>query len=329
MGGDSSPRVEIEGAALALQQLGDALDLTIVGQHTAQDYLRTHRISERVRFVLAPDVVTMHHEPAAVLKQMPESSLVRGLQQMHQGDADAFVSAGNTGAVMATATMLCGRIKGVSRPTIGSFIPTQQGTPTLLLDVGANVDSKPRYYLDYAIMGEIYYRLMMNVQEPTVGILNVGEEDSKGTETVKEARVLCTKAPFNFVGNVEGRDILKGTAHVVVCDGFEGNIVLKFAESVLGFLRWKLRNYAKRGIFPMLAMAAFKPILKKALADMDYQNYGGVPLLGINGIVIIGHGSSSAKAIANMIVRATEVHTNNVNGAIADAMQRQREQQEG
>lgn len=322
MGGDSAPLNEILGAVEALNRLGDSVELTVVGiPEKVEPLLRTHRIADRVRFVFASDVITMHDEPATVVKSRKESSLYKGIALVQEGVAEAFVSTGNTGAVMATATMLCGRIPGVSRPTIGSFIPTKTGRPTLLLDVGANVDSKPKFLADYAVMGAEYSRLMLGITSPKVGLLNVGEEESKGTETAKAARELMLKAPFNFVGNVEGRDILSGEVDVVVCDGFEGNIVLKFAESVLGFLRVKLKQYAERGLLQKLAMAAFRPILKSALKDMDYQEYGGVPLLGINGIVIIGHGSSSPKAICNMIVRATEVARNNVNGAIASAIQ--------
>jgi phosphate acyltransferase len=188
------------------------------------------------------------------------------------------------------------------------------------VDVGANVDSKAKFLVDYAIMGEIYARLIQRIDRPRVALLNVGEEESKGTEVVREAHELLRHRQLNFIGNCEGRDILSGEVDVIVCDGFEGNIVLKFAESVLGFLKDKLRRYAEGSVFRKLAMAALAPILRGALKDMDYQEYGGVPLLGINGVVIIGHGSSSPKAIANMIRRAVEVVERDVNGHIRAAV---------
>ena len=270
----------------------------------------------------------MSDEASSILKTRQQSSLYIGLALMRDGHADAFVSGGNTGAVMASATMMCGRIKGVSRPTIGSFFPTKSTRPTLVVDVGANVESKPRFMVDYAIMGSVYYQQIMGVERPTVGLLNVGEEEEKGTEAVRETHaILKTKSTVNFVGNVEGRDILAGTVDVVVCDGFEGNIVLKFAESVLVFLKARFRAFAERGPFQKLAMGAFKPILKAVLRDMDYQEYGGVPLLGINGVVIIGHGSSSPVAFANMIRRAVDVVRLDVNGHIERALAVQQPQE--
>jgi phosphate acyltransferase len=216
--------------------------------------------------------------------------------------------------------MLCGRLKGVSRPTIGAFFPTQTGRPTLLVDAGANVDSKPVFLRDYGIMGSVYSELILHKERPSVGLLNVGEEEGKGTLVVKEAYDLLKAAPVHFVGNVEGRDILKGTVDIVVCDGFEGNIVLKFAESIIGFLKSRFLGYANTSPFHKLILAAFRPVLRKVLSGMDYQDQGGVPLLGINGVVIIGHGSSSVKAVGNMINRAVEMVQLRVNEHIQRAI---------
>lgn len=321
MGGDFAPANEVHGASLAKAILQDRVDITLVGKSEAvsAEILLLSSVLD-VRVVHAPDVVTMSDEPSSIVKQRKQTSLYVGVERMRSGEADAFVSAGNTGAVMATSTMMCGRIPGVSRPTIGSFLPTKTGQPCLVVDVGANVDSKPRFLYDFAVMGSEYCRLMLGVERPRVGLLNVGEEPEKGREVVREAYALLSKAPIHFIGNVEGRDILSGDVDVVVCDGFEGNIVLKFAESVLGFLKSKLRRYADGGILQKAAMAIVAPVLRKALRDMDYQEYGGVPLLGINGVTIIGHGSSTPKAIANMIVRAVEVVENNVNENIRAAL---------
>lgn len=320
MGGDHAPNNEVLGALLALHQLGTQVDITLVGRTGAITPLLP-AATYPIRVVHAEDVVGMGDEPSSILKTRQQSSLYVGLALMRDGLADAFVSGGNTGAVMASATMMCGRIKGVSRPTIGSFFPTNSARPTLVVDVGANVESKPRYMVDYAIMGSVYYQLIMGVDRPTVGLLNVGEEEEKGTDATRETfAILKTKSDLNFVGNVEGRDILSGTVDVVVCDGFEGNIVLKFAESVLAFLKDRFRAFAERGPLQKLAMGTFRPILKAVLRDMDYQEYGGVPLLGINGVVIIGHGSSSPKAIANMIRLAVDVVRLDVNGHIEHAL---------
>lgn len=318
MGGDFAPQHEVLGAIAAVRLLGNRLQLTLVGR---EPELRTALAGipeqDQIAVVNADDVVAMDDEPSSIIKHRKKSSLFVGVHRMQSGQADAFVSAGNTGAVMATSTMLCGRIPGVSRPTIGSFMPTTTGRPCLVVDVGANVDSKARFLHDYGAMGSVYYQLMMGIERPTVGLLNVGEEPGKGREVVREAYELLKNADINFIGNIEGRDILTGKVDVVVCDGFEGNIVLKFAESVLGFLKHKLRRYAAEGIGRKLAMAIVAPVLRSALRDMDYQEYGGVPLLGINGVTIIGHGSSSPKAITNMITRAVDVVERDVNGAIA------------
>ncbi len=320
MGGDHAPNNEVSGALLALQQLGTQVDITLVGRSGEITPLLPAAASA-IRVVHAEDVIGMADEPSSILKTRQQSSLYVGLALMRDGHADAFVSGGNTGAVMASATMMCGRIKGVSRPTIGSFFPTTSTRPSLVVDVGANIESKPRFMVDYAIMGSVYYQQIMGVARPTVGLLNVGEEAEKGTQTTRETHaILKTKSAVNFVGNVEGRDILGGKVDVVVCDGFEGNIVLKFAESVLVFLKARFRAFAARGPLQKIAMAAFRPILKAVLRDMDYQEYGGVPLLGINGVVIIGHGSSSPIAIANMIRRAVDVVRLDVNGHIERAL---------
>jgi len=323
MGGDHAPRNEVLGAILALQRndLGSNVELILVGRESELLPLAQHTsLGTSLRIVHAPDVVGMSDEPSSIIKNRRESSLYIGLDLMRLHEADAFVSSGNTGGVMATATMLCGRIPGVSRPTIGSFFPTKTGRPTLLLDVGANVDSKPKFLSDYAIMGSVYAELMLGIEQPTVGLLNVGEEEGKGTEVAREAYALLATNGVNFAGNVEGRDILAGTVDIVVCDGFEGNIVLKFAESILGFLKDRFRAYADRGPLQKLIMVAFKPVLKTALRGMDYQEYGGVPLLGINGVAIIGHGSSTPIAIANMIKRAVEMVRKDVNGTIEKAL---------
>lgn len=319
MGGDFAPKHEVEAALLALQDLD--IEIVLVGREAVlREFIPGEGIPNKLAVEQADDVITMSDEPSSIVKSRQDSSLYKAIDLMRQGRVDAVVSAGNTGAVMATATMMCGRLPGVSRPTIGSFFPTQRERPTLVVDVGANVDSKPRFLHDFAVMGSVYYSLIVGVDRPTVGLLSVGEEREKGNAVTKETYALLEQAPINFAGNVEGRDILKGSVDVVVCDGFEGNIVLKFAESVIGFLKYRFAAYAATGIIAKLIVGLFRPILRKVLHGMDYQEYGGVPLLGINGVVIIGHGSSSPVALQNMIRRAVDIVNANVNGHIRDAL---------
>ena len=320
MGGDHAPSNEVHAAIRALSD--SEVEIVLVGRTTeVSAYLPDGVPPERVTIVHADDVVTMTDEPSTIVKSRKDSSLYKAVELMREGAVDAVVSGGNTGAVMATATMLCGRLKGVSRPTIGSFFPAERDRPTLVVDVGANVDSKPRFLHDYAVMGSVYYSQIVGTSRPTVGLLSVGEEREKGNAVTKETYALLEQAPINFVGNVEGRDVLKGSVDVVVCDGFEGNIVLKFAESVIGFLKYRFKRFADTGLAQRLLVGAFRPVLRKVLSGMDYQEYGGVPLLGINGVVIIGHGSSSSIALENMIHRAVEIVRLDVNGHIQAALQ--------
>jgi len=321
MGGDFAPEMEV-GAALLAAQRSDVEIILYGKEDRIRSFLASGVAPSNVSIVHAEDAIGMSDEASTIVKTRQKSSLYLALNDLREGRIDAFVSAGNTGAVMSTATLLCGRIKGVSRPTIGTFLPTAKGGMTLLVDAGANVDSKAQFMRDFGIMGSVYTRLMRGIPSPTVGLLNVGEERSKGRATVKEAHDLLEVAPINFHGNVEGRDILKGTVDVVVCDGFEGNIVLKFAESILGFLKARFMAYAEKGLAQKLIMGALRPVFRKVLSGMDYQEYGGVPLLGVNGVVIIGHGSSSVQALHNMINRATEMVQLKVNDQIQETIAR-------
>jgi glycerol-3-phosphate acyltransferase PlsX len=259
----------------------------------------------------------MHESPTEAIKKKPNSSLVRGLKLQREKKADAFISAGNTGAVMASSLFILGRISNITRPTIGSIFPTDQGT-TILFDVGANVDSKPVHLLEAAVMGVIYANHIYDVDKPRVALLNVGEEKSKGDMLSVETYELLENSGLNFIGNVEGRDILRGKAEVIVCDGFVGNVVLKFAESVLDVLRSRFRQHAEKSIFHKVWVGMMYGTLKKILKDFDYQEHGGVPLLGVNGVSIIGHGRSSPKAIKTMLERAEMLVKKQVNEHIAE-----------
>jgi glycerol-3-phosphate acyltransferase PlsX len=221
--------------------------------------------------------------------------------------ANAFVSAGNTGAFMANAILICGRIEGINRPAIAGLFPTVNDRPTLVLDVGANVDCKPATLFQFGLMGSVYASLMTGNTSPRIGLLSIGEEKTKGNEQVVETYERFKQSGMNFVGNVEGRDILEGRADVVVCDGFVGNIILKFTESIEGFLTIKLRRQINKNLFSRLGAALLTPFLRRLRQTFDYSEYGGAPLLGVDGVCIVCHGSSSPKAIKNAVRVASDM----------------------
>ncbi|MFH1049699.1 MAG: phosphate acyltransferase PlsX [bacterium] len=323
MGGDFAPVNEVHGAIKACEEIffDKNVEIVLVGdEKKIQTALQQFDYSKlNYSIVHADEIITMDDEPTVAVRKK-NSSLYKGLELHSQGFVDAFVSAGNTGAVMSTATILLGRIKGVSRPTIGSFFPTQNSTPCFVLDVGANIDCKPKFLYEFAVMGSIQVNNMLGIDSPKVAILNIGEEKSKGSETLQETYRLLMDSNLNFIGNVEGRDILKGTADVVVCDGFTGNVILKFAESFLGFFKSKVISFSKQNVMNLGIAGFMKPFLKKIFMQFDYQEYGGVPLLGVDGVVIIGHGKSTPKAVQHMLKRAVEMVNNEINQKISQAL---------
>ncbi len=328
MGGDFAPDNELLGAQLAYEELHHrGCDIMFFGQETTIRSAAQRLGISLSRFSLthADESVTMHDEPASIVKKKRNSSMYQGIDFVREKRTDAFVSTGNTGAVMATGTVVLGRVKGVARPTIGTFFPTISGTPTLLTDAGANVDCKPRHLMEFAVMGSIYYSEIIGINNPKVGLLNVGEEPTKGNEVVLEAHSLLQQSGLNFIGNVEGRDIMTGDVHIVVCDGFTGNIVLKFAESIISVLRGKISGFADQNLWNKVRVATALPTLKSVLKDMDYQQYGGGPLFGVNGVVIIGHGKSTPFAIKNMLVRAAETAEHDISGKIESFLQHRSE----
>lgn len=308
MGGDFAPQNAVVGALEALKE-EPGFELFLAGkENDIQQTLASNNLTfKKENIINAGQVIEMGDSPTTSLKAKPDSSIVIGAQWVKEKKADAFVSAGNTGAMMAASTLIIGRIPGVGRPTIGANFPNEKKV-CAVFDVGSSVDSKPQHLLEYAIMGSIYVRELFGIENPTVGVLSVGEEDSKGNEVSLAALELIRKTNLNFVGNVEGRDILKGTANVIVCDGFVGNILLKFGEGVLTLLKYKFKAYADKGLVNKIKVGLAKSTLKEILKDFDYQEQGGVPLLGVNGISIIGHGSSTPKAIKNMVLRAKEMY---------------------
>jgi len=312
MGGDFSPLNAIVGSIQAYKESTD-FELYLVGRTNAiKEVLTSQNLSFNENKILhADEVIEMGEKPTQALKQKPNSSIVIGTKFVSEGNADAFVSAGDTGSVMAASTLIIGRIPGVGRPTISVAMPNETGICNLF-DVGASVDSKPRHLLEYAIMGSIYTEEINGIKNPTVGVLNVGEEEGKGNELAVAAAELIKKTSLNFVGNVEGNDILKGTANVVVCDGFVGNILIKFGEGVLAFLKKGFKNYASQSLTNKIKVGLVRGAMREIMKDFDYQTHGGAPLLGIKKISIIGHGSSSPVAIKNMVLRANEMYNKNV-----------------
>ncbi len=304
MGGDFAPENAVLGTVAALSSVQNT-ELFLVGkEQEILSVLNKNNISfNKENIIHTNQIIEMGESPTSALKSKPDSSIVVGARMVKEKKADAFVSAGNTGAMMAASTLITGRIEGVGRPTIGAQLPNVFGNCSLY-DVGAGKDAKAIHLLEYAIMGSIYAKEIDGISNPKVGLLSMGEEEGKGNEVANEAYDLLKNSNLNFIGNVEGRDLLTKQVDVVVCDGFVGNILLKFGESVPKLLKHLLQQTAKQNLFDAIKIMLIKGTLKKALKSLDYQEHGGVPLLGINGISIIGHGSSTPKAITNMILKA-------------------------
>ena len=336
MGGDFAPGAVVEGAVDAVTEFPGRFNVILIGRQQAiESELQKHvprgleaKIAGTLRVVNADEVIEMDDAPNSALKTKKNSSIAAGLALHRDGKADAFASAGNTGAVLSASTLMLGRIKGIGRPTIGALFPTARHTPCLLLDAGANVDCRARHLYEFGLMGSAYLTAMFGARNPSVGLLSVGEEETKGNEVSLEAFKLLKESPLNFIGNVEGRDVLKGEVDVIVCDGFTGNILLKFGESVPSFLKAKFVRYASRGPREKLVAFLARSALRSIMQEMDYQEAGGVPLLGVNGVSIIGHGGSSPRAIKNMILLAEKTVVQDVNGKIQDSLHRSRHGEE-
>jgi len=312
MGGDHAPAVVVQGAVEAVKAYN--IEILLIGD-TAQIKRELSKVkgypTDKIAIVHADEVIEMHESPTLSVRRKKKSSISIGVKLLKNNEAVAFVSAGNTGAVMCAATLYLGLLPGIERAGIALAFPTLLD-PSMLIDVGANIDPKPVHLLQYGIMAEAYYKYVLgNKDNPSVGLLNVGEEESKGTDFMKEAHQLLSKAPINFIGNVEGRDIFSGKCDVIVCDGYVGNVALKVTESVAEMLSGMLKRRILKGLLGKLGTLLLLNNLKKFKKDIDYAEYGGAPLLGINGIVIIGHGRSSAKAVMSAIrVAKTEVERN-------------------
>jgi len=320
MGGDYAPDVVIEGAVAAVNEYNT--EVILVGDEAKiKSLLRKARYAGKAILVHpAQEVIGMSEPAAASIRRKRNSSIVLGIGLVKDGLGDAFFSAGNTGAVVCAATLELGLLPGIERPGIAIIAPTLKGI-SLIIDVGANIDPKPMQLLQYGIMSDAYFRYILNRPNPTVGLLNIGEEESKGTELVKEARELLEKSRLNFVGNVEGKDLFAGKCDIIVCDGFLGNIALKVTESVVETMQAFLKKHILKNPLSRLGLVFLKSSFSRFKKDLDYSEYGGAPLLGVNGVVIIGHGRSNAKAIKNAIRVAKEEVERNFNQKILEAIQ--------
>lgn len=317
MGGDHAPKSEVEGAIRAARNFG--VRVLLVGQ---EDVLK-RELAEHdgarelpVEIVHASEKVTMQDSAARAVRTKRDSSIRVASRLVRDGEAQGLVSAGNTGAVMATAKMVHGTVPGVDRPALASAFPTMKGTPAIMVDVGANVDCTPRMLAQFAVMGDIYARLILRKERPRVGLLSIGEEEHKGNELTRSAMPLLKALPLNFIGNVEGRDLYSGGADVIVCDGFIGNVALKVSEGLVEAIKQMLHQSLAatitRKIGYVLSRSAYTDFRKR----VDDSEYGGVPLLGVRGVCIIGHGRSNGKAIMNAIRVAKEFVDGNINHRI-------------
>ena len=320
MGGDRAPEDAVKGAILAAKELG--YEMTLIGkEEDIKKHLKGETYPEdKIKIVNTSQVIEMHEPAALSVRKKRDSSIVKGADMLKKGEFDAFVSAGNTGAVVCAATLSLRLLPGVDRPGIAVIFPTLS-RPCMVIDVGANIDPKPFHLLQYGIMGDAYSKYIMSKTNPTVGLLNIGEESTKGTDFIKEAHIMLSESELNFIGNIEPKDVYRGKADVIVCDGFVGNVFLKvtegFAEAASLLLK---REFKNSNILTKLGALMTLPTFKSIKKRIDASEYGGAPLMGIDGSVIIAHGSSNAKAIKNAIRAAAENVNQNVNARIVEEL---------
>lgn len=321
MGTNNAPAVEVEGAVRAARHLKPGSEIILVGpRRTLEKELEKQwRVPPNISIVQASEVITMEDKPVEALRRKRDSSIVKMLEMLRDGSTDAAVSAGNTGAMVAGAKLILHSLEGIDRPAIATTIPSARGV-SILIDSGASIDCKPHQLLEFAIMGSEYARFIMKISRPSIGLLSIGTESTKGNELTRETHKLLEKSGLNFIGNVEGRDVFMGNADVIVSDGFVGNIVLKVAEGLASAIQNILLAEIKRHFLRTIGGVLMKPAFMRMRKRGDYSEYGGAPLLGVNGICLICHGSSSAKAIANAIRGAERYGIQEINSKIVNAV---------
>ncbi|BAZ68447.1 MAG: phosphate acyltransferase PlsX [Pelatocladus maniniholoensis HA4357-MV3] len=323
MGGDHAPGEIVAGALRARDELG--VEVLLVGDSQQIEAVLPPKTNlGQVQIVPAEDAIAMDEEPLSGVRRKPKASINVAMDLVKQGQADAVISAGHSGAAMAAALLRLGRLPGIDRPAIGAVFPTMIASKqVLILDVGANVDCRPKFLEQFAVMGSVYSQYVLGVPEPKVGLLNIGEEDCKGNDAaVRAHQLLRENSQIAFVGNAEGRDVLSGEFDVIVCDGFVGNVLLKFAEAIGEVMLQIVREELPQGLHGQLGTAILKPNLKRIKQRMDHAEHGGALLLGVDGICIIGHGSSQAPSIYNAIRLAKEAVDHQVLQRIQSKYQR-------
>src|SRR5271165_722230 len=325
MGGDKAPVPEVEGAIRAAKDLGHRVIL-VGDRDLVRHALDKHSSAKHlpIDVIHADERITMDDHAAKAARNKKGSSMHLCARLVAEGKADGFLSAGNTGACMAIAKMVLGKVPGVDRPALSGVFPTHKGTRVVVLDVGANVDCEPQMLAQFGLMGEIYSRLVLKVKEPRVGLLSIGEEEHKGNTLTRDATPMLKDLGLNFIGNVEGRDLFSGIADVIVCDGFVGNVALKVSEGLVDMIRSMLRESLEatlsRKIGYVLSKSAYTDFKKR----VDYSEIGGAPLLGVKGVCIICHGRSNANAIRNAIRIAADFASSNMNQRIEEELRRRR-----
>lgn len=318
-GGDFYPKNPIKGALEAVSVKPDLQVLLVGDEISIREHLAAANAdTDRIHILHAPEVIAMDESPSSAVKNKQQSSIVLGLGAHKRGECQAFVSAGNTGALLAASVFILGKLKGVQRPTIAANFPTMKG-PRLLLDAGANLELKPETFLQFAKMGTIYAREVLGVTDPSVGLLNVGEEPEKGTELLKEAFSELLSLP-NFKGNIEGRDIFSAGVDVFLCDGFLGNVILKMGESIPAILEFAVGKTMQELKLSSDKKEMVIQVLERSLKGFNYEHIGGVPFLGVNGVSMVGHGGSSPTAIKNMILNAAQCVEMDVNRKIVTSL---------
>lgn len=312
MGGDFSPSAIVEGAVLAVKEYND-IELIITGpeEAIAKELSKYDYDKEKITIVNATEIISPNEEPVKAIRRKKDSSISKALQLVKEKKVDGIISAGSTGAFLAGCTLIVGRLKGIDRPALAPVLPGING-PFMIIDVGANADCKPHYLVQFALMGKIYFENVLNTKNPTIGLINIGAEEEKGNELTKNAHKLLKTTDYNFVGNVEPRDITQGDVKVLVCDGFVGNTVLKMYEGVAASIFSILKENIMSSFTTKLGGMLLKPVFKKIKSDFDYTEYGGAAFLGVNGICVKAHGSSNAKAFKNAIRQAKVAYDNKI-----------------
>ena len=321
MGGDGAPAAEVEGSLLAAEEFGAKIILVGREEVLSKELSKYFPARGQIEIVHARDVVTMHDNPSKALRSKKASSIRVAAEQVLAGRASGLVSAGNTGAVMATALNVMGRIPGVKRPAVAQIFPTGNGGRTLVLDVGANVDCTPEMLVQFAVMGNAYTRVLFECEKPRIGLLSIGEEDHKGNELTRESMPLLKRQPFRFVGNVEGRDLFSGDVDVIVCDGFIGNVALKVSEGLVSTIKKMLIESLEATVMRQIGYGLAKGAFEEFQKRVDYEEYGGAPMLGVRGGVIICHGRSTRQAIKNAIRVAMEFEAGGISRQIQENLE--------